>query len=120
MAVDWVLFPLVLLAVCLGCGLAVDRVAGRVLSGAMLLPVGLALVIVAATLTSSRPATAPLTTAAVVVLAVAGYAVSWPRLRALRPEPWSLAVGLGVFAVCAAPLVLSGNATFLGYYVDSD
>ena len=120
MAVAWVLFPLVLVAVCLGCGLAVDWASGRVVSGAMLLPVGLALVIVIATLATSRHATASLATPAVIVLAVAGYALSWPRLRRLRPEPWALGVGIGLFAICAAPLVLSGNATFLGYFVDSD
>ncbi len=120
MVVAWGLFPMVLLAVCLGCGLTVDWASGGVISGALLLPIGLALVIVAATLTTARAGTAPLTTAVVVILAVAGYALSWRQWRRLRPEPWALAVGLGVFAICAAPLVLSGNATFLGYFVDSD
>jgi hypothetical protein len=120
MVVAWLLFPLVLLAVCLGCGLAVERVAGWLLPGALLLPVGLALVIVTVTLTTTNRTTAPLSTAIVVALAVAGYASSWRRLRTLRPEPWAAAVGVGVFAVCAAPVVLSGNATFLGYFVDND
>lgn len=120
MVVAWVLFPLVLLAVCLGCGLTVNWASGGALPGALILPVGLALVIVAATLTTARSATAPLTTAVVVVLAVAGYALSWRQGRRLRLDPWALGVGLGVFAFCAAPLVLSGNATFLGYFVDSD
>jgi hypothetical protein len=120
MIVAWLLFPLVLLAGCLGCGLLVERICGWQLPGGLLPSVGLALVIVAATLTTSNAHTAPLTTAVVVVLAVAGYATSWQRLRSLRPERWSLAVGLGVFAVCAAPVVASGNATFLGYFVLND
>lgn len=120
MLVAWVLFPLVLLAVCLGCGLAVERLSGSRVQGALLLPVGLALVVVVATLATSRATTAPLTTAVVLVIALAGYASAWRRLRGLLPEPWTVAVGLGVFAVCAAPLVLSGNATFLGYFADSD
>jgi hypothetical protein len=120
MVVAWVLFPLVMLAVCLGCGLAVERVAGWMLPGGLLLSVGLALVIVASTLTTGSASTASLTTPVVVLLALAGYVSSWRRLRALRPDGWAIAVGLGVFAVCAAPLVVSGNASFLGYFVLSD
>jgi hypothetical protein len=117
---DWVLFPLVMLVICLGCGLAVERVAGWRLSGALLPAVGLALVIVAATLTTSRSDTAPYTTPIVIAFAVAGYASSWRRLIVVRPETWTVAVGLVIYLVCAAPLILSGNDTFLGYYVNPD
>src|ERR1700736_3091523 len=120
MIVAWVLFPLVLLAVCLGCGLAVERVAGWRLPGAVIASVGLALVIVVATLMTYKGATAKFTTAAVVVLAVAGDASSIGRVRELRPERFSLEVGLCVFGVLAAPVVLSGNATFLGYFELND
>jgi hypothetical protein len=120
MIVAWLLFPLVLLAVCLGCGLGVERVAGWQLPGGLLPSVGLALVIFAASLSTDWARTAPLTTAFVVALAVAGYVSSRERLRTLRPERWALAVGFGVFAVCAAPVVLSGNATFLGYFLLND
>jgi hypothetical protein len=115
MFVAWVLFPLVLLAVSLGCGLAVERVAGWRLPGAVVASVGLALVIVVATLTTYSGTTAKFTTAVVVALAVAGYASSMGRLRELRPERLGLEVGLCVYAVYAAPVVLSGAATFLGY-----
>src|SRR5690242_6401869 len=110
MLVAWVLFPLVLLAVCLGCGLLVERVSGFQLSGGLLMSVGLILVIVASTLTTARDATAALTTPLVLVLAVGGYASSWRRVRVLRPGGWGLAVGLGVYAIAAAPVVLSGSA----------
>jgi hypothetical protein len=120
LVVAWLLFPLVLLAVCVGCGLAVERIAGWELPGTLLPAVGLALVVVVASLTTTNVTTAPRTTAVIVVLALAGYASSWRRVRALRPEPLATAVGLGVFAVCAAPVVLTGNATFLGYFVNND
>jgi hypothetical protein len=120
MFVTWVLFPLVLLGVCLGCGLLVERAAGWALPGPLLPSVGLALVIIAASLTTSRPATTGWTVPLVVVLTLAGYALSWRRLRRLRAEAWAVAVALGVFAVCAAPVVLSGQATFLGYFVLND
>jgi hypothetical protein len=120
MFVAWVLFPAVLLVVCFGCGLAVERAARWQLPGTCTVSLGLAAVIVLATLTTYEASTASLTTAAVVVLAGAGYVSSIGRLRKLRPEPWAIAVGLGVFAVLAAPVVLSGNATFLGYFVLND
>src|SRR4051794_16196016 len=120
MVVSWLLFPLVLLAVCFGCGLAVEWAGAWRLSPALLLPLGLALVIVVATLTTSRSETAPLTTPIVVALSLAGYALARRRLRLLRLDLWALGVGLGIYGICAAPVVLSGNATFLGYFVDSD
>jgi len=120
MTVAWVLFPLVLLVLCLGCGLAVERVAGWRLPGALIASVGLALIIVTATLATYNASTARFATVAVVVLALAGYAGSTGRVRELRPDPWALALGLGVYAVLAAPVVLSGNATFLGYFMLND
>ncbi len=120
MIVAWALFPLVLLAVCVGCGLTVERVAGWHLPGALIASIGLALVIATATLTTYEASTAPFTTALVVLLALAGYVTSIGRVRELRLEPWMLAVGLSVFVVLAAPVVLSGNATFLGYFVLND
>lgn len=120
MIVAWVLFPLVLLVVCLGCGLAVERAGGWRLPGTVLASIGLALVIVTATLTTYTNATARLTTATVVILALAGYATSMGRLRGLRPEPWALLAGLGVYAVMAAPIIMSGQASFLGYFVLND
>jgi hypothetical protein len=120
LVVAWLLFPLVFLAVCLGCGLAVQWLSGRALPGALLPAVGLALIVVVASLTTTRSFTAPITTALVVVFALAGYALSIRQLRRVVLDPWALAVGLGIYALCAAPVVLSGNATFLGYFVDSD
>jgi len=118
--VAWLLFPLVLLAACVGCGLALDWAAGWRLSGAILPSVGLTLIIVVASLTTSREFTAPLTTPTVVIAALAGYVISWRRVRRMRPDPWAVAVGLGVFAMCAAPVVLSNTQGFLGYFVLND
>jgi hypothetical protein len=125
----WLVFPLVMLAVSVGCGLIVERLAGLILPGTILASVGLALVIVISTLGTAHEVTAPLTPFAVVIVAVIGYVTAWPRLRSLgsreylrslRPDGWALGTGVAVFAVCAAPIVLSGNATWLGYFVDND
>src|SRR5689334_7455444 len=120
MLVAWVLFPLVLLAVCAGCGLLVERIAGFSLSGRLLPSLGLALVIVVASLTTDSSSFARFTTAVVVALAVVGYASSWRRVRALRPDRWAVGLGLAIYLIAAAPVVLSGSAAFLGYFTLND
>ena len=119
MFVDWLLFPLLLLAVCLGCGLAVERLAGWQIWGGLLPAVGLVSVIVVSSLATENAHTAPLAMPIVVVLAV-GVASSRKRLTSFRLEPWALVVALALFAVYAAPIVLSGTAGFAGYFVDND
>jgi hypothetical protein len=116
----WLLFPLVMLAVSVGCGLLVERLSGFELPGTVVASVGLAAVIVIATLAVAHEATAPLATPAIVVVALVGYGLGWTRLRRVRLNPGAVAVGVGVFATAAAPVVLSGNATWLGYFVDND
>jgi hypothetical protein len=116
----WLLYPVVALVLCVGCGLAVQWLSGMEISGAIVPGVGLLTIIVIASLATSHEFSAELALPAVLVVAVAGYLLGWRRLRALRPDPFPIAVGLGVFCVCAAPVVLSGNATFLGYFVLND
>src|SRR6266849_1458687 len=120
MVVAWLLFPVVLLAVCGGCGLLVERVGGFRLPGALVPSVGFATVIVLGTALTSKSATAGLATPAVVVAAVAGYGAGWRRLRESAPDWWAIAGGVGLFAVYAAPVVLTGEATFLGYQFLND
>ena len=102
--VPWVVFPLVFGALSLGCGLLVQRAAGRELPGALLLPAGFSLIVVSASLTTLFAATADATTPLLVVLALAGFALA----DSLRPrlDGWMIAAALGVFAVFAAPIVL--------------
>lgn len=110
----WLLYPVALGLVCLGLGLLAERAAGRELPGLLLLPVGFAGVIALARVITQEEATAELALPAVGVLAVAGCALSRARLRALRPDPWLTAGALALFAVFAAPVVLTGEPTFLG------
>ena len=116
--IAWLVLPLVLGAISLGCGLLVERAAGLNLTGALLLPLGLALVIVEADLVTMTSATAQLATPLAVALAVAGYGLAGRRAR--RVDGWALGCGVGVFAVYAAPIVLSGRATFAGYITLDD
>lgn len=114
MFVAWVLYPVVLAALCAGLGLLVDVLSGRRLSGALILPVGLAAIVVAGQFTTLGDATAELTVPVVVVLAVlgAGFSLPW---RFGRPDPLPIAVAVAVFAVFGAPVIFSGSPTFAGY-----
>ena len=97
----------------LGCGRLLEVASGARLPGALVLPSGLALVLLAGQFATLTGATAELAGPLVVALAVAGL-VSTP-LRLYRPDPWALGAAAAVFAVFAAPIVLSGEATFAGY-----
>jgi hypothetical protein len=117
--VCWVVFPLVLGLLCLGGGLFVEQLAGVRLPGPLLLPVGLATLIVVASFATTNAATAKLATPAVVALAVAGLGLAAPW-SGRRFGGGALVAAVGVFAVYAAPIVLSGKATFAGYITLDD
>ena len=90
LTIAWVLFPLVLLALCVGCGLALERLVAIPLPGALLPAIGFAVIVVVAQVPTLWDATAGLTVPIVVALAIAGFALSWGRWR--RPEPWAVAL----------------------------
>ena len=113
MIAAWIAFPLVLLALALGCGLLLEAAAGARLPGTLLVPAGLAVVMVAAQFPTAWDSTAKLATPLVVVLAVAGFVLA--RSRRPRLDRWAAAAGMGAFAVYAAPIVLSGDNTVAGY-----
>jgi hypothetical protein len=111
----WLLYPLALALLCLGLGLLVARLAAWRLPGVLLLPVGFVTLMALARLLVEAHTSARLALPAAIVLAVVGLVAERERLRALRPDPWLTAAALGVFAVFAAPVVLSGTPTFAGY-----
>ncbi|HUK97475.1 MAG TPA: hypothetical protein VLV46_07445 [Gaiellaceae bacterium] len=111
--IAWLVFPLVLGALSLGCGLLAERVARVEIPSPLLLPLGFAVQIAAAEFAIIGGRAAPLATPLVVALAVAGAGLSLPWTR--RLGGWWLAPVVAVFAVFAAPFVLSGLATFGGY-----
>src|SRR5262245_28258617 len=115
----WVAFPLIALAAGTGCGLLLDRASGERIPGALLPSAGLAAVIVVATLATRTDPTAELASPLVLIMTVAGWALGWRRLRGARVDWWAVAASVGLFAVLAAPVVLGGEATFLGYFIQN-
>ena len=111
----WLLYPLVLAALSLGLGLLVERAADWRVPGALLLPVGFAALLVVARFVTAERATAPFALAVIGVLAVAGIALGFARLRALRPDPWIALAAIGVFLVFGAPVLASGEPSLAGY-----
>ncbi len=109
----WVAFPALLAVLCLGCGLLVERLLGAGIPRALLPATGLALIVVAGSFLALADATAELIVPVTVALALAGLVAGRRSLR--LSSSWAAATALAVFAVYAAPIVLSGEATFAGY-----
>jgi hypothetical protein len=119
---SWVVFPAVMLVLCLGAGLAARQVAGpQAFPPLLLVPVGLAVLVVLSGLLCYFAVLAPLAGPACAVVGVVGVALGW---RSLRPagaawlrkiNPWATGAAVGAWAVVAAPVVLSGKPGFTGY-----
>jgi len=112
--VCWLLFPLALTAVSMGCGLLLQQLSRLALPAILLPAAGFALVLVTGHIATAADATAEFAVPAALALAAAGYAMSVP-LRGLRIDPWGIGAAVAVYGVFAAPVVLSGEATFAGY-----
>ena len=116
MLVAWLIFPLILAVLCAGCGLLVEAACARRLPTTLLPAVGFAVLIAVGQFLTLTDATAELTVPVAVVLAIVGIVLgsrSRDHMHGAATVP-ALAA-LGVFAVFAAPIVLSGEATIAGY-----
>ncbi|HEV3479737.1 MAG TPA: hypothetical protein VG144_09840 [Gaiellaceae bacterium] len=114
LAVCWLLFPVVMAALSLGCGLLVERVAGVRLPSELLVPTGFAAIVGFALFATLTARTAPLALPSVLAVAAVGLAAVFPgSLR--RADRWAVVTAVGVFVVFAAPVAASGDATFAGY-----
>src|SRR3954468_12731129 len=122
----WVLVPVELSLLAVGCGLLVAAVASR--TGApraepfpalLVPPVGFALVFVVTALATTWETTAPLAGVAPAMLAVAGLVVGRGRLagwwRRRGRAVWPLVAAAAPAAALALPVVLTGKAGFTGF-----
>jgi len=117
--VAWVVAPMLVLALSAGLGLLVRRVSAGSPGGVFLLPVGFAAALVIGSLFTEWGATAELTPVALAAGAIAGLVLERRYLLgAVRPSAallWPAAAAFLGFAVVAAPVVLTGEASFTGY-----
>ena len=115
MLLAWLVFPLVLAALTLGCGLLVARAVPLEIPAPLLMPLGFAAVsLIGQFALLGGSATVTFAAPVVVALAVAGIGLSIPPRSPGRHVGLALAV-VGAFVVFSAPFVLSGLATFGGY-----
>jgi hypothetical protein len=75
---------------------------------------GLAVIVVAVSFTTMADATAKLSIPLVIAMAVAGFLLS-PPWKGRELDGWAVASGFAVYAAFAAPVVISGTASFAGY-----
>jgi hypothetical protein len=116
---SWLVTPALMTAVFLGCGLLVRRLGGGSVPPIFVLPLGFALVLVVGGVATSLDVTSGLGGYAFLALAAAGLVLERRTLLSFLGRPrawiWPAAAAFAAFAVIAAPLVLSGSASYTGY-----
>lgn len=116
MLVPWIVFPGILALLCAGCGTVSCRIAGIEPSGALLLPIGYATLVVVAGIAVWIPDGAHFATAIVAGLAVTGCVLG--AFEGRRPggtARWALTAAAAVALVYGAAVILSGEPGFAGY-----
>jgi hypothetical protein len=129
-------YPLALALLCLGAGLVVDRCSGRFLPAALLPSVGAAALIALSQLSTYASPLAPATPYLIVALALLGFVLTLAGaarddaargesaaralLLRLRGGGPALAVGVLVYLLALAPVLLSGRAGFSSFMALSD
>jgi hypothetical protein len=121
-------YPAVLLLLCAGAGLLVDRLAGGWLPAALLPAVGAAALIALSQLTTYASALAGATPYLMLGAAVIGFAAGRDRVRAVASRRgaerwrlgWQLAPPLAVYLLALAPVLLAGRPTFSSYMALAD
>ena len=110
----WLLVPLVLGVLSLGCGLLLEIAADVRLPRSLLLPTGFAVVVVVSTFPPLSASTASLAAPLVVTFALAGIALAFLGARP-RFDAWAAGAAIAAYVAYAAPAALSGSSTFAGY-----
>ncbi len=118
------IYPCALAALCIGAGLAVDRLSGCFLPAGLLVPVGAAALIGLSQLSTYFSALAPATPYLMLALALAGPVLGWERARSVarccRAQPWLPAVSVLVYALALAPVLAAGRTSFSSYMALAD
>lgn len=112
--------PLVLWVVCLGCGLACERVLRVRLSNALVLPLGLCVALVLIYPGYAAGAGDTLAIALLAVVALAGLVFAKDGLRARLNPGWPGVGGLAVYVLYMLPVIAYGHWTWSGYNFVND
>ena len=117
-------YPAVLLLLCAGAGLLVDRVSGRWLPAALLPITGAAALIALSQLSTYAYPLARATPYVMLAAPLAGLTLGAPRLRELargvRGRAWPLLAPALVYVIALAPVLASGRPTFSSYMALAD
>ncbi len=117
-------YPVELGLLCVGAGLLVDRVSGRILPGALLPAVGAAALIAVSQLSTYAWPIAPATPYLLAAVALTGFVLARRRLRALARAPrawaWQLLAPVLAYLLALAPVLLAGRPTFSSYMLLTD
>jgi hypothetical protein len=118
----WVVFPALMLILSAGAGLGLRQVAGSVAVPPLLVvPLGLAVLVVVAGLFCYFAPLAPLAGPACAAVGVLGLVLARGPLREVAKrrgrgaDLWAIGAAVGAWAIIAAPVVLSGKPGFTGY-----
>ncbi len=118
------LYPCVLVALCAGAGLLVDRFSGRFLSPALLLTVGAAALIALSQLSTYLYVLAPATPYLMLALALGGFALGRDRVSAflarLPRSAWLVVVSVLAYVLALAPVLLAGRVSMSSFMTLSD
>jgi hypothetical protein len=114
-----VLYPLLLAVLALGAGLLADRVSGGALPGVLLVPFGLAVLVIAGELLSYATFTATVIAPVMAVLALAGLALGRERIKRRKLDVWAIGAALVAYGIACAPVLFAGRPTMGGYLLDT-
>ena len=118
------LYPCVLAALCAGAGMLVDRCSGSWLPAPLLPAVGAAALIALSQLSTYIYPLAPATPYLMPAFALAGFALSWGRVRSiarrLRAHWWPVIVSVLAYALALAPVLAGGRPSFSSYMALAD
>jgi hypothetical protein len=107
--------PLVMWALCLGCGLALERMLRVRLSNALLLPLGLCVALVLIFPGYAAGAGDALAIALLLGVALAGLVFAKDGLRARLNPGWPGVAGLASYVLYMLPVIAYGHWTWSGY-----
>src|SRR5690348_4598698 len=113
--IAWVVLPILVVAASYGVGLLVEQLTRIRLPNGIAVTMGFAASFIALAVPYQLGLGAAWGAALLVVLALVGIWLARDRLGGSLPDRSTLVAAIGVYGLCMAPIVLSGQTTFAGY-----